>query len=165
MRNLSHELNQVVRKQPKRKGGFSFLFFFLICLSPSFSWTLIVGEIWRLRASVVFFFSFISFAFKRQGCLLNLEPSRQYHKRSCKCLNRGLLDFGVPTPRPQEDRLSFLPRSFTPGYKCLEIFCASSPTCSSVFFLFLFLTPHLMALHCQSGWAKSRGTNLTRTAM
>lgn len=69
---------------------------------------------------------FISFAFT-QSCLLNLEPSRQYNKRSCKCLNRGLLDFGVPnTPllpsRPQEDWFSFLPQSsFTPGCKCLEI--------------------------------------------
>lgn len=41
--------------------------------------------------------------FETLDCLLNLEPSRHYNKSSCKCLNRGLLDFGVPTPRPHED--------------------------------------------------------------
>ena len=45
--------------------------------------------------------------FQTLDCLLNLEPSRQYNKSSCKCLNRGLLDFGVPTPRPQEDCVFF----------------------------------------------------------
>lgn len=95
-----------------------------------FFWRFINGEIWRLEACIVLLFPLLSSV----GCLLNLEPSRQHNKRSCKCLNRGLLDFGVPTsPRPQVDWVSLLPQSsFTPRSKCLKTsrdFCASRPCC------------------------------------
>lgn len=56
------------------------------------------GEIWGSRALVDRHF----LCFQTLDCLLNLEPSRQNNKSSCKRLNKGLLDFAVPAPRPQD---------------------------------------------------------------
>lgn len=90
-------LTKSYENNPREKGIFFLVFFFFLFVSFFFM------DIYRWRNLALaglcsLFFFIISFAFKRRGCLLNLEPSRQYHKRSCKCLNRGLLDFGVPTP-------------------------------------------------------------------
>lgn len=54
------------------------------------------------------------------GCLLNLEPSRQYNKRSCKCLNRGAIWTLVSKPQPPRPQFWLSLRVGSHFQKCLE---------------------------------------------
>lgn len=89
LRHLSHELNQVKEEENLKNRGWGVGRVSGHSLLDTFAH---LGPVYCFHGLCV----------QTLCCLLNLEPSRQYNKRSCKCLDGGLLDLGVPTPPDQK---------------------------------------------------------------